>query len=141
MKRAAFASGMCARRDSLAMKMAMCRSCTVFGWGRGRILRPVRRRRVHSRHGPDPYSDRLRRRGAQGLLQQLSLELGPRGAVIADENFMTSTPGVFVAGDMRRGQSLVVWAIAEGRKAAAAIDSYLARAGFFDRDSSLVAAM
>ena len=39
---------------------------------------------------------------------------------------MTSVPGVFAAGDMRRGQSLVVWAIAEGRKAAAAVDEYLA---------------
>ena len=44
----------------------------------------------------------------------------------ADENYATSVEGVFAAGDMRRGQSLVVWAIAEGRKAAAAIDSYLA---------------
>ncbi len=77
----------------------------------------------------------------EGLLEQLSLALDPRGRVIAEDNFMTSTPGVFVAGDMRRGQSLVVWAIAEGRKAAAAVERYLARAGSFDRDSSLVAAM
>jgi len=77
-----------------------------------------------------------------GLLEQLPLELGPRGAVVANEtNFMTSSPGVFVAGDMRRGQSLVVWAIAEGRKAAAAIDSYMERVGSFDRDSGMVAAM
>ena len=78
----------------------------------------------------------------EGLLEQLPLELGPRGAVVADEtSFMTSSPGVFVAGDMRRGQSLVVWAIAEGRKAAAAIDSYMERVGSFDRDSGMVAAM
>ena len=77
----------------------------------------------------------------EGLLEQLPLELGPRGAVMADENFMTSTAGVFVAGDMRRGQSLVVWAIAEGRKAAAAIERYLGAAGSFDRDSRMVAAM
>ena len=42
-----------------------------------------------------------------------------------DQNYMSSVPGVFAAGDMRRGQSLVVWAIAEGRKAAAAVDTYL----------------
>jgi glutamate synthase (NADPH/NADH) small chain len=77
----------------------------------------------------------------QGLLEQLPLEIGPRGAVIAERNFMSSSPGVFVAGDMRRGQSLVVWAIAEGRQAAAAIDEYLARAGSFDRVSEAVAAM
>ena len=78
----------------------------------------------------------------EGLLEQLPLELGPRGAVIADEtNFMTSSPGVFVAGDMRRGQSLVVWAIAEGRKAAAAIDRYMEHVGSFDLDSGVVAAM
>ena len=73
----------------------------------------------------------------------MPLELGPRGAVIADETiFMTSSPGVFVAGDMRRGQSLVVWAIAEGRKAAAAIDSYIERVGSFDRRiAGMVAAM
>jgi glutamate synthase (NADPH/NADH) small chain len=77
-----------------------------------------------------------------GLLEQLPLELGARGAVVADEtSFMTSSPGVFVAGDMRRGQSLVVWAIAEGRKAAAAIDHYMERVGSFDRDSGMVAAM
>jgi glutamate synthase (NADPH/NADH) small chain len=77
----------------------------------------------------------------KGLLEQLSLVLDPRGRVVADESFMSSTPGVFVAGDMRRGQSLVVWAIAEGRKAAAAIDSYLARPGSFERVSGMVAAM
>ena len=41
------------------------------------------------------------------------------------QNYMSSVPGVFAAGDMRRGQSLVVWAIAEGRKAAASVDAYL----------------
>jgi glutamate synthase (NADPH/NADH) small chain len=78
----------------------------------------------------------------KGLLEQHPLELGHRGAVVADEtSFMTSSPGVFVAGDMRRGQSLVVWAIAEGRKAAAAIDSYMQGVNSFDVDSGLVAAM
>jgi glutamate synthase (NADPH/NADH) small chain len=45
--------------------------------------------------------------------------------VATDQNNMSSVPGVFAAGDMRRGQSLVVWAIAEGRKAAASVDAYL----------------
>jgi glutamate synthase (NADPH/NADH) small chain len=45
--------------------------------------------------------------------------------VATDENYMSSAPGVFAAGDMRRGQSLVVWAISEGRKAAASVDRYL----------------
>jgi glutamate synthase (NADPH/NADH) small chain len=57
--------------------------------------------------------------------EQLPLELTPRGVVKTDDTYMTSIKGVFSAGDMRRGQSLVVWAIAEGRKAAAAVDQYL----------------
>ncbi|HEY1494587.1 MAG TPA: glutamate synthase subunit beta [Candidatus Solibacter sp.] len=60
-----------------------------------------------------------------GMLEQLGVELDLRGNVAADGNHMSSVPGVFAAGDMRRGQSLVVWAIAEGRKAAAGIDRYL----------------
>jgi len=48
-----------------------------------------------------------------------------RGNVARDASFATSVPGVFVAGDMGRGQSLIVWAIAEGRSAAAAVDAYL----------------
>jgi glutamate synthase (NADPH) small chain len=59
-----------------------------------------------------------------GMLEQFGLELDQRGNV-ATTNHMSSVPGVFAAGDMRRGQSLVVWAIAEGRKAARAIDAYL----------------
>ncbi|HUD23982.1 MAG TPA: glutamate synthase subunit beta [Acidobacteriaceae bacterium] len=61
-----------------------------------------------------------------GMIEQLGLKLDQRGNVAADENYATSVEGVFAAGDMRRGQSLVVWAIAEGRKAAASIDRYLA---------------
>ena len=61
----------------------------------------------------------------QGLLQELDAKLDIRGNVHADANWMTSVPGVFTAGDARRGQSLVVWAIAEGRKAAHGIDQYL----------------
>jgi glutamate synthase (NADPH/NADH) small chain len=60
-----------------------------------------------------------------GLLEQLPLALDARGNVNTDECYMTSEAGIFSAGDMRRGQSLVVWAIAEGRKAAHHIDKYL----------------
>ncbi len=60
-----------------------------------------------------------------GLLEELGVELTERGNVKADENKMTSIPGVFTAGDMTRGQSLVVWAIQEGRAAAEGVHSYL----------------
>jgi glutamate synthase (NADPH/NADH) small chain len=60
-----------------------------------------------------------------GMLEQLGVKTDLRTNVVADENYMTSVPGVFAAGDLRRGQSLVVWAIAEGRKAARGIDQYL----------------
>ncbi|HTZ81859.1 MAG TPA: glutamate synthase subunit beta [Candidatus Acidoferrales bacterium] len=60
-----------------------------------------------------------------GMIEQLGVQLDNRGNVATDENYMSSVPGVFAAGDMRRGQSLVVWAISEGRKAAACVDSYL----------------
>ena len=62
-----------------------------------------------------------------GLVEQLGVKLDARGNVAADERYMSSVPGVFVAGDMRRGQSLVVWAIAEGRKAAEGVNEFLAR--------------
>jgi glutamate synthase (NADPH/NADH) small chain len=60
-----------------------------------------------------------------GLLTDLGVEITGRGNVARDDDFQTSVPGVFVAGDMGRGQSLIVWAIAEGRAAAAAADRYL----------------
>ncbi len=60
----------------------------------------------------------------KGMLEQLGLELDGRGNVLAN-NYQTSVPKVFAAGDMRRGQSLVVWAISEGREAAKAVDSFL----------------
>jgi len=60
-----------------------------------------------------------------GLVDQLGVALDARGNVAAGDDFQTSVPGVFAAGDVRRGQSLVVWAIAEGRRAAAAIDQFL----------------
>ena len=61
----------------------------------------------------------------RGPIEQLGLELDPRGNVKCDDAYMTSVSGVFAAGDMRRGQSLVVWAIHEGREAARAVDKYL----------------
>jgi glutamate synthase (NADPH/NADH) small chain len=60
-----------------------------------------------------------------GMLETLGVKLDARGNVETDANHMTSVPGVFAAGDMRRGQSLVVWAIAEGRNAAQGIDKFL----------------
>src|SRR5580692_8219223 len=60
-----------------------------------------------------------------GIIEQLSVNLDARGNVATDSGYLTSSPGVFAAGDLRRGQSLVVWAIAEGRNAAASIDRYL----------------
>ncbi|MGH9593252.1 MAG: glutamate synthase subunit beta, partial [Bryobacteraceae bacterium] len=62
-----------------------------------------------------------------GLIEQLGVELDNRGNVKTGANYESSIPGVFAAGDMRRGQSLVVWAIAEGRQAAAAIHRQLSR--------------
>lgn len=60
-----------------------------------------------------------------GLLDSLGIHYDARGNVAVDHNFMTSKAGIFAAGDARRGASLIVWAIAEGRKAAAGIDAYL----------------
>ncbi len=60
-----------------------------------------------------------------GLVEQLGVDLDERGNVARDLGYMTSVPGVFSAGDCGRGQSLIVWAIAEGRAAAAAVDTYL----------------
>jgi glutamate synthase (NADPH) small chain len=61
----------------------------------------------------------------EGLLTDLGVEITDRGNVARDPEFATTVPGVFVAGDMGRGQSLIVWAIAEGRAAAAGVDRYL----------------
>jgi glutamate synthase (NADPH/NADH) small chain len=61
----------------------------------------------------------------RGVVEQLGLELDERSNIKRDKAFMTSVPGVFVAGDAGRGQSLIVWAIAEGRSAAAGVDAYL----------------
>ena len=60
-----------------------------------------------------------------GMLEQFGVELTERGNVARDKHWMTNVEGVFTAGDMQRGQSLIVWAIAEGRSAAAGVDKYL----------------
>jgi glutamate synthase (NADPH/NADH) small chain len=65
--------------------------------------------------GPEP----------DGVLAQLGVELDERGAIVRDGSYQSCQDGVFVAGDAGRGQSLIVWAIAEGRAAAAAVDRYL----------------
>jgi glutamate synthase (NADPH) small chain len=61
----------------------------------------------------------------KGMIEQLGVNLDARGNIATGTDYMSSVPGVFAAGDMRRGQSLVVWAISEGRKAAASVDKYL----------------
>jgi glutamate synthase (NADPH/NADH) small chain len=61
-----------------------------------------------------------------GMIEQLGLAVDNRGNVATKDGYMTSVEGIFAAGDMRRGQSLVVWAISEGRKAAAQVDTWLA---------------
>ena len=60
-----------------------------------------------------------------GLLDQLGVALDGRGNVARNDDWSTDVDGVFVAGDMGRGQSLIVWAIAEGRSAAASVDRWL----------------
>jgi len=61
----------------------------------------------------------------EGLIDQLGVEVDGRGNVAADKTYATNVPGVYACGDMRRGQSLIVWAIAEGREAAHGVDQYL----------------
>ncbi len=60
-----------------------------------------------------------------GMIEHLGVDLDQRGNIATNADYMSSVPGVFAEGDMRRGQSLVVWAIAEGRKAAGSVDKYL----------------
>jgi glutamate synthase (NADPH/NADH) small chain len=59
------------------------------------------------------------------MIEDLGVELDPRGNVARNDEWMTSESGVFVCGDMGRGQSLIVWAIAEGRSCASAVDGWL----------------
>ncbi|HMF59246.1 MAG TPA: hypothetical protein VK595_02670, partial [Vicinamibacterales bacterium] len=61
----------------------------------------------------------------RGLVSDLGVRLTERGNVWRDENWMTSEESIFTAGDMQRGQSLIVWAIADGRAAARGVDTYL----------------
>ena len=61
----------------------------------------------------------------EGMLADLGVELDARSNVVRDANFMTTEQGVFACGDMGRGQSLIVWAIAEGRSCAAGVDAWL----------------
>ena len=60
-----------------------------------------------------------------GLLEQFGVQMTDRGTVARDANWMTSVPAVFTAGDMQRGQSLIVWAIADGRSCARGVDVFL----------------
>ncbi|MCE9625979.1 MAG: glutamate synthase subunit beta [Deltaproteobacteria bacterium] len=60
-----------------------------------------------------------------GMIEQLGVQLDQRTNIVTDDNYMTNVPAVFAAGDQRRGQSLIVWAIAEGRKCARGIDRFL----------------
>jgi glutamate synthase (NADPH/NADH) small chain len=60
-----------------------------------------------------------------GMLEQIGVRMTERGTVWRDDQWMTSVPGVFTAGDMQRGQSLIVWAIADGRSCARGVDTYL----------------
>jgi glutamate synthase (NADPH/NADH) small chain len=73
--------------------------------------------------------------GAQreGLLEALGVEIDGRGNVVRDREFMSTVPGVFVAGDIGRGQSLIVWAIAEGRAAAGGVDAWLTGSSMLPR--------
>ncbi len=105
--------------------------------GRVRALRLVEVELVDGRFTPVEGSERelpaqlvLLAMGFTGpergpLIEQLGVELDGRGNVSRDDTFMSSVPGVFVAGDAGRGQSLIVWAIAEGRSCAAAVDRWL----------------
>ncbi|MBO0807271.1 MAG: glutamate synthase subunit beta [Actinobacteria bacterium] len=107
------------------------------GSGRVRALRMVGVELRDGRFEPVPGTERELRCGLvllamgftgaerEGLLTGLGVEFDQRGNVARDGSYATSVPGVFVAGDMGRGQSLIVWAISEGRSAAAAVDRYL----------------
>jgi len=106
--------------------------------GQVRALRLVEVESAEGRFEPRPGTERelpcqlvllaLGFTGAERgpLLDGLGVDLDARGNVARDGSYATSVPGVFAAGDMGRGQSLIVWAIAEGRSAAAAVDRYLA---------------
>jgi glutamate synthase (NADPH/NADH) small chain len=71
-----------------------------------------------------------------GLLEQFGVQMTDRGTVARDANWMTSVPAVFTAGDMQRGQSLIVWAIADGRSCARGVDLFLTGSRIFRRPSA-----
>ena len=76
--------------------------------------------------GTAPRGDRALAQGGTGIGDdQLGVDLDERGNVVRDGRYASTVDGVFVAGDAGRGQSLIVWAIAEGRAAAAGVDRYL----------------
>mgnify|MGYP000538385307 CR=1 FL=1 len=75
---------------------------------------------VPTAKSPEVLEDRSRE-----LMARLGVDLDGRGNIAVDETYMSSVPGVFAAGDSKRGASLVVWAIREGRQCARAIDEYL----------------
>ena len=75
----------------------------------------------------------------EGLVEGLGVDLDGRGNV-SDDDFATSVPGVFACGDARRGQSLIVWAIAEGRQAARSVDRYLSGLGATPDETDLAVA-
>ena len=74
----------------------------------------------------------------EGVVEQLGVELDGRGNVTPPSDWQSSVPGVFAAGDARRGQSLIVWAIAEGRQAARAVDRWLNGIGHEAEGADLV---
>jgi glutamate synthase (NADPH/NADH) small chain len=76
----------------------------------------------------------------EGLIRQLEIDLDERGNVkAAEQSYQTSIPKIFAAGDMRRGQSLVVWAISEGRECARKVDEYLVGKSVLEsKDSSFL---
>lgn len=69
----------------------------------------------------------------EGLVEQLGVELDARSNIVRDRSYMSSVAGVFVAGDAGRGQSLIVWAIAEGRAAAHGVDAWLSGSSHLPR--------
>jgi glutamate synthase (NADPH/NADH) small chain len=82
--------------------------------------------RIRAQGRPDPAGHGLCRPAQAGLLEQAGVELDARGNVKGNTvDYKTSVDGIFACGDMRRGQSLVVWAIREGRQCARAVDEAL----------------
>jgi glutamate synthase (NADPH/NADH) small chain len=115
-------------------------------WELDALQRPVRFKEVEGSEREIPCDMAFLAMGflhpqQPGMLQQYQVQLDGRGNVLANEkNYQTSVPGVFAAGDMRRGQSLVVWAISEGRECARQVDLYLQGKSTLESKDALVAA-